>query len=362
MPISEHAAKTLLANRLKEAIPQIYGTVQAFRHAPGNILEKLAKTLQALYKILIKIKSNVLKPSDVATLADALCTRWKENDYERIGRDHQTITVLVARVKQICYELQMICHKPLPSIWAVLSPAIKNVLPHLKAPTIGDYTRRATLAKDPKAAAEAHRQNMSKGTTNFESRLVGRMAMLECTNTANHELGRTNLRKSFGTKLANLVENGDRKAIELTKLIAERRGLKRTGCTDMVLMENVETRIAKTGKEIGVPIEETANELATMLSLAASPNNFRDRKHFRTHLMEGLLLNINHLASDALSIPAGQYVVWTTDAGKTMLVPTNESADRAGGAVMADRPERFDLVTADLLNCWNKVERRIFEG
>lgn len=104
------------------------------------------------------------------------------------------------------------------------------------------------------------------------------------------------------------------------------------------------------------PIEE---EISILIDLAGSLNSFQSKNELEGHLAEGSLLNINRIASNALSVPCGQYMVWTTDSGHTMLVPTNEVKPTT--EVHEDYGPQYEVFTPDLLNQWNTVQRVLAE-
>jgi len=99
------------------------------------------------------------------------------------------------------------------------------------------------------------------------------------------------------------------------------------------------------------------SQIDHLLEVATSPARFDSQDSLRMHLAEGALLNVTRIASDCLSIPSGKYVVWLTDSGRTVLVP---SRDRAAG-VYAKNEDMYELHTAKLLGMWNKLERSISE-
>lgn len=96
-----------------------------------------------------------------------------------------------------------------------------------------------------------------------------------------------------------------------------------------------------------------------LVDLSGSLRTFKSPDEFRDHLSEGSLLNINRLASKALSVPCGEYIVWTTDAGTTMLVPTSET--RPTQEVYEGKGESYEIMTPKLLNNWGTMERVLAE-
>lgn len=105
------------------------------------------------------------------------------------------------------------------------------------------------------------------------------------------------------------------------------------------------------------PIEE---DIKTLIDMAGSLNSFQNCDEFNDHLAEGSLLNVSKIASKSLSIPCGEYMVWTTDSGNTMLVPTN--TDKPVKEVYENAGRAHEIFTKDLLNHWNTIERVLAEG
>lgn len=93
--------------------------------------------------------------------------------------------------------------------------------------------------------------------------------------------------------------------------------------------------------------------------LNSSVNGFSSQKHLRQYLAEGSLLNVGVLASKALSIPCGEYMVWMTDAGHTMLVPTANK--QSAKEVYESSSQQYDIFTNTLLQNWNKLSRTLAE-
>ena len=98
-------------------------------------------------------------------------------------------------------------------------------------------------------------------------------------------------------------------------------------------------------------------EVENFFELSDSIHRFDSLSEFRKHLREGALLNINVIASKALSIPQGEYAVWTTDAGHTVLVPTPS----ASGDLVNRESDQYEIHTNKLLGSWNRVSRAILE-
>jgi transcriptional regulator with XRE-family HTH domain len=97
-----------------------------------------------------------------------------------------------------------------------------------------------------------------------------------------------------------------------------------------------------------------------LLSAAADTNSFQSPDELANYLSEGALLQLNKIGSQALSIPCGEYMVWTTDRGNTMLVPTDLKAPES--EVFEDREDQYELFTPDLLNNFNCFGKAILES
>lgn len=117
---------------------------------------------------------------------------------------------------------------------------------------------------------------------------------------------------------------------------------------------NIETKLDSLFSE-----DQTINEFEMLISGSNSPNRFHNQSHFVEYLCEGALLNITQLASNVLSIPSGEYLVWVTDVGHTMLVPTRDN--KKDSEVLEHYQDRYEILTSDLLKHWNKMERTLSE-
>lgn len=114
-------------------------------------------------------------------------------------------------------------------------------------------------------------------------------------------------------------------------------------------------------KKLDLRLHNTIEEdFDTLIDAASSSNVFNSREELHKHLAEGSLLNISKIASKALSVPCGEYVVWITGSGHTMLVPTD--APRNNSEVYEDKGTSYDVLTRDLLSHWNKVEKVLAEA
>ena len=102
--------------------------------------------------------------------------------------------------------------------------------------------------------------------------------------------------------------------------------------------------------------QDIDNSISNLLELANSPARFDSIEDFKSHLVEGSLLNVTKLASDCLAIPSGRYVVWLSDSGKTVLVPTFKPTE-----VYDLPPMEHEISTTRLTGVWDKLEKTIFE-
>jgi hypothetical protein len=102
--------------------------------------------------------------------------------------------------------------------------------------------------------------------------------------------------------------------------------------------------------------DSTLREFDNMVELINTGFDSKDDLHH--HLTEGAILNVGILASKALAIPHGEYMVWMSDAGHTMLVPTKATA---ANDVMEHQTEQYDIFTNTLLQNWNKISKTLTE-
>ena len=105
--------------------------------------------------------------------------------------------------------------------------------------------------------------------------------------------------------------------------------------------------------------DPVTEEFGTLLNGSLSPGRFDNRGQLINYLNEGALLNINTIASKALSIPSGEYIVWVTDVGHTMLVPTEDK--KTYGEVFEGLQGQYEILTPALLQHWSKIERVLAE-
>jgi DNA-binding XRE family transcriptional regulator len=106
--------------------------------------------------------------------------------------------------------------------------------------------------------------------------------------------------------------------------------------------------------------DQDVMEATDLVSKATSGLVFNSKKEFEDNLVEGALLNVSVIASRALSVPQGEYLVWMTDAGHTMLVPTAEK--RGNREVYEHTADAYEVQTRDLMANWNRLERTIAEN
>lgn len=105
--------------------------------------------------------------------------------------------------------------------------------------------------------------------------------------------------------------------------------------------------------------DPVTEEFGALLDGTLSPERFDNQNQLADYLCEGNLLNISKIASQALSIPSGEYMVWVTDVGHTMLVPTQE--EQRYSEVFESLQDQYEILTPDLLQHWSKVERVLAE-
>lgn len=98
---------------------------------------------------------------------------------------------------------------------------------------------------------------------------------------------------------------------------------------------------------------QALSDVDALFDIAKRPGKyFSAAPELKQHLCEGSLLNVGTIASGALSIPCGEYMVWVTDVGHTMLVPTN--IDRSQ-EVFEAVDDQYEVMTPDLLANWKHL-------
>lgn len=105
--------------------------------------------------------------------------------------------------------------------------------------------------------------------------------------------------------------------------------------------------------------DQIVEEFDMLIDTSMSMARFDNQSDLASHLTEGALLNINALGAHALSVPAGEYLVWVTDVGHTLLVPTQDK--KSYSEVFGEFKDSYDILTPTLLNNWPKVERVLQE-
>lgn len=202
---------------------------------------------------------------------------------------------------------------------------------------------------------------MGKKSIPFASRLTGRLTLMEHTSAIVGEIASSSFAAKYGSKLALLVENGNDRAIELLNFLEGRNQLLEQPDLDLELLGSYDEPISALCEELDLDLDFAVDqELLSILRTASSPGRFESERHFKNHLCEGLLLNINSLASKVLAVPYGEYLVSATDVKHTMLIPTTEASENHA-EILTDRGQSFELHTHQLIKCWNKLERVIGE-
>lgn len=105
--------------------------------------------------------------------------------------------------------------------------------------------------------------------------------------------------------------------------------------------------------------DPVVEEFSELINNSIAINRFDNQKELAEYLCEGALLNIGKIASNALSIPSGEYIVWVTDVGHTMLVPTKEV--KKSSEVFESNEDRYEILTPRLLQNWNVIQRVLAE-
>lgn len=118
----------------------------------------------------------------------------------------------------------------------------------------------------------------------------------------------------------------------------------------MDLMKRINSRLTD---------HETFDCIDNMVETTTSINKFNSPGELRNHLMEGALLNVTALASKAISVPSGEYMVWMTDAGHTMLVPMDREPNNI--EVFENSNRGYDIITNKIIRNWNKFEKTLSE-
>lgn len=98
-------------------------------------------------------------------------------------------------------------------------------------------------------------------------------------------------------------------------------------------------------------VDNATKQFGMLLENALQSNVFHTKDELRHYLMEGALLNLTRLGEQYFSIPSGQYMVYTTSQGSTMLIPVAEHA--ATEEVYEGKEDNFEVATTKLLDNWN---------
>jgi transcriptional regulator with XRE-family HTH domain len=197
----------------------------------------------------------------------------------------------------------------------------------------------------------------------FASRLRGRLSVLGESITTHPDVAQRQIAAKYGPKLARLVSEGNRLAIVLLSLREQRERKLAAGRVNTDQLTRLEEPIALIEEKLGMNpapaglMNESANILRRMEIATQDATSFESPNQFKQYLNEGVLLNISRIASQALSIPAGEYLIWTTDPGHTMLVPTSEEKKVGDEILKDDHDQQYEVHTRDLLRHWNKIER-----
>jgi len=109
--------------------------------------------------------------------------------------------------------------------------------------------------------------------------------------------------------------------------------------------------------EIRLNNNKIMEEVDLLIDLAKSNNSFNTAKEFKQNLVEGSLLHINKIASKALSIPSGDYIVWTTGSNRTALLPHKTKSRE-----VYEDSQSIELFTKDLLKNWNVINKILSEA
>jgi DNA-binding XRE family transcriptional regulator len=190
----------------------------------------------------------------------------------------------------------------------------------------------------------------------FESKLTGRLAMLESVSHTSSEVSATMIARRYGKQIATLIEGGNKAAAKVVAISEEILSTIAKGDVDLCDLERLEDSVSEARRTAGVPNFDGC-ELVSLIRLATG-SGYESRQHFQENLTEGLLVGVTTMASQALAIPPGQYAIMHTDTANTMLVPTSEAASDTD---IVERSGSFDVHTDTLVANWNKIERLIGE-
>lgn len=97
-----------------------------------------------------------------------------------------------------------------------------------------------------------------------------------------------------------------------------------------------------------------------LLAAATESNTFSNSQELQSYITEGALVNVNTFGSGVFSIPSGEYMVWLTDAGHTMLVPTDQLTRTPD--VFENSEHGFEISTKDMLKTFTGFGRTLTEA
>lgn len=97
-----------------------------------------------------------------------------------------------------------------------------------------------------------------------------------------------------------------------------------------------------------------------LLAAATEKNTFHNSEDLKSYITEGALVNVNTFGSGVFSIPSGEYMVWLTDAGHTMLVPTDQLSKTPD--VFEHSEHGFEISTRDMLKTFTGFGRTLTEA
>jgi transcriptional regulator with XRE-family HTH domain len=100
-----------------------------------------------------------------------------------------------------------------------------------------------------------------------------------------------------------------------------------------------------------------------MVSLALSESRFDSPDELQEYLTEGSMLNIGVLAGRALAVPHGDYMVWMTEAGHTMLVPVADAGRPGSDDIFRENQiDKVEVSTSKLLGIYDKIAKVLEEA
>jgi len=96
-----------------------------------------------------------------------------------------------------------------------------------------------------------------------------------------------------------------------------------------------------------------------LLGNSLARSSFSSSEDLQKYLTEGAMLNVNSFGSKILSIPSGEYLVWLTDAGHTMLVPASQNQR---SKEVFENAGPIEIFTNDLLKSFIGLEKTLAEA